>query len=219
MAKSNLSDEQNVASSTKKTFKPLTWKKIIDSFIAGLIVVLMLIFNASFYQKNGMTIDPENLASPAIAVAGITMFVLFLSLLYAIIRFAILCWQMLRNTFKFKEYNLFGKFIMPILSIAMLLFVVLVFIATIGLTITLSNGLLNNPEGKDWDLAGRLIHSWMQMINSESPIGAFFILYGLGNIGFVAVGLVYVLLAHFSKKKSKINDQNQSQPIVNQNQQ
>lgn len=220
MAKTNevVGKNNQKATTDKKAFKPLSWKQVLSAAIAAILVIVMWIFGSPLYQSNGMVIDPAKPQNPAITLAALTMLGLFISVLYGIWRFAVVSFIMGRNVFKFKEYNLFGKFLMPIISIAMLIFALLALIGSLGLTASLSMGLLNNPEGKDWDQAGRLLQTWLQMANAESGTGAFFIIYGIANIGFTLLGIAYIVLAWISKKRKKDQDQNQDQPVVNQNQ-
>lgn len=211
-----MSQKTTNKTSGKKTFKPLSWHRIANSFSAALVLTIIFIFSVPFYQKfTSISIDSANPTNPAIALAATTITFLLISTAFALWRFSAISGRMIYSAFKFKEYNVFGKIFMPIVSIVMALFGALVLIATLGFIASLVMGLINNPEGKDLILAGRLLEVWKAMTDAQTGIGAFFIINFIANLGFVVIGMVYIFIAWIAKKRTKSDDKNNQsdQPI------
>lgn len=208
--------KKDKTSDKDKDFRALSWHRIANSFSALIILALVLIFGAKFYSERSMEIDATNPTNPAIALAALSVFFVLLSMIFAIWRFSMISGKMMYNTFKLKNYNVFGKIFMPIISIAMALFALLAIITSVGFLATMIMGLVNNPEGKDLILAGRLLTLWINMGDFETGAGAFLLINVLANTFFVIGGMVYIFIAWISKKRQPKDEDKNNQSEVNQ---
>lgn len=207
-----MSNQANKQSTYKK---PLRWKSIIDSFVTFFIMVLILIFSANFYKNNEIfTIDPANPTNPAIAIAWITLITLLAFMVFAVIRFLIVGIKMVKNVFNLRDRNIFGKIFIPIFSILMFVLAALLTFAVVAFIAIMIKTMVENPEGKDLVLNGRVLMTWINLGDFETGVGATFLVSALAVLFYIISGSLYIFMAWVGKKRSKTQAQ-EVQEVVN----
>ena len=199
-----------------KDFKALSWHRIANSFSALIVLALVLIFGAKFYGDRGMSVNPADPTNPAFALSVVSVIFVIVSMIFAIWRFSMISGKMMYNTFKLKNYNVFGKIFMPIISIAMALFAVLAIITSLGFLATMIMELVNNPEGVELTTSGRWIKLWINMGNAETGAGAFLLINAIANALFVIGGMIYIFIGWISKKRKPKDENKNKQAEINQ---